>query len=351
MRVDEDTIAIRSGEELDVIKVEHYLREHIEGIPGGKLEVRQFPSGASNLTYLIRIGDWECVLRRPPLGPVPPKAHDIVREALLLQKIASVFPLAPRPYAICNDPDVLGVPFSVMERRRGVVVNASFPPGVTPTPELCRAMSETTIDTLVQIHAIDWQTAGIKGHPDGFLERQVTAWIERYYRSQTDDIPEVEPLVQWLTMHIPSSPPATLIHNDFKLNNMLLRSDDLSQVTAVLDWEMATIGDPLFDLAITLGYWVSNDDPEDVKNVLPTVTPMPGFLHRDQMMELYAKKSGREPRNMDFYMTFIFFKLVVIVQQIYARWKRGQTKDPRFAIFGSRVYNLVIHASRLAGLR
>lgn len=350
MAVEEDTITIRTGEELDLPKVEEFLRTHIAGLGPESLEVRQFPSGASNLTYLVRIGSWEGVLRRPPFGPVPPKAHDMQREASLLRKIHPVFPLAPKPYVFCNDLSVLGVPFYVMERRTGVVVNTSFPAGVTPTPELCHAMSETAVDTLVRIHGIDWQAAGLDvfGHPEGFLARQVKGWIERYQRSQTDEIAEAEPLMQWLSTHVPQSPAASLIHNDFKFNNMLLKEENLSQVVAVLDWEMATIGDPLFDLAVTLSYWVHADDPDYLQNVLPTVTNMPGFIRREQFMQLYAQKSGRDLSNMHFYMTFAYFKMVVIIQQIYYRWKRGQTHDERFASFDIRIRHIMAYAAHLA---
>ena len=345
-----DTITVRTGEELDLPKIEQYLRGHIEGLGKGSLHVRQFPSGASNLTYLVQIGDWEGVLRRPPFGPVPPKAHDMEREAGLLQKISPVFPLAPMPYVFCNDLSILGVPFYVMERRKGVVLNNAFPPGLTPTGDLCRRISSTVVETLVQIHAVDWQAAGLSafGHPEGFLARQVKGWIERYFRAQTDDIPGVEPLTRWLAEHVPQSPAPTLIHNDFKLNNMILDSNDLTRPVAVLDWEMATIGDPLFDLAVSLTYWVTSEDPEELQTVLPTVTMLPGFISREEFMEIYAQKSGRDLSSMHFYMTFAYFKLAVIIQQIYARWKKGQTQDERFAIFSSRVRYVIRYAARLA---
>jgi len=346
----EDTIAVRTGEAFDLPRVEQYLRSQIEGLGEGSLQVRQFPSGASNLTYLVQIGDWEGVLRRPPFGPVPPKAHDMEREAGLLQKISPAFPLAPMPYVFCSDLSILGVPFYVMERRKGMVLNNAFPQGVTPTGELCRRISLTVVETLVQIHAVDWQAAGLSefGHPEGFLARQVKGWIERYFRAQTDDIPQVEPLTRWLAEHVPQSPAPTLIHNDFKLNNMILDSNDLTRPVAVLDWEMATVGDPLFDLAVSLTYWVTSEDPEELQTVLPAVTTLPGFINRAEFMEIYAQKSGRDLSSMHFYMTFAHFKLAVIIQQIYARWKKGQTQDERFAIFGNRVRDVIVYAARLA---
>ncbi len=349
MAIPEDTIEVRGGEQLDWAKIEQYLRARIPGIGPGVLEARQFPSGASNLTYLVRIGEWESVLRRPPLGPVAPKAHDMRREASLLERIHPVFPLAPRPYVFCDDLEIMGVPFYVMERREGFVINDAFPPGVEVTPELCQRLSENVVDTLVEIHATDWQAAGLAefGHPEGFLERQVKSWIERYYRSRTDESPDVESLARWLVEHIPASPAPALIHNDYKLNNMMVDAEDLARPVAVLDWEMTTIGDPLFDLAISLGYWVRPDDPAELRAILPAVTQLPGFLSRAGFMERYAAKSGRDLSSMHFYMTFAYFKLSVILQQIYVRWKRGQTQDPRFAIFGARITTLVAYAARL----
>lgn len=350
MSVNEDTIDVRNGENFDSASVEHYVRTHIPDLPQEPLEVRQFPSGASNLTYLLSIGTWEGVLRRPPLGPVAPRAHDMEREANLLRLIHPVFSLAPQPYFFCNDLSILGAPFYIMERRKGIVINDHFPVGINADKDLCQSISNTIVETLVQIHSIDWQAAGLGtfGHPEGFLSRQVKSWIERYLRAQTDDIAQIGLLTRWLVEHVPASPAPTLIHNDFKLNNMLLSADDLSQPVAVLDWEMATIGDPLFDLAVSLTYWVNDDDPQELQTVLPAVTSLPGFITRAEFMETYARKSGRDLSSMHFYLTFAYFKLAVIVQQIYVRWKRGQTRDERFAAFGKRARYLITYAANLA---
>lgn len=346
----EETIPVRADEVFDVSAVERYLRSQLQGVGEGALIVRQFPAGASNLTYLLRMGTWEGVLRRPPLGPVPPKAHDMERECRLLQKIHAVFPLAPRPYLFCDDLSVIGAPFYVMERRHGIVLNDRFPPTHPPTEGLCARLSQAVVETLAQIHAVDWQAVGLGdfGYPQGFLARQVKRWIEAYARAQTDELPLVEPLTRWLTEHRPEEQQPTLIHNDFKLNNMLLSAEDLTTPTAVLDWEMATIGDPLLDLAITLSYWVNPDDPEELRTILPTVTTHPGFISRAAFMERYEELTGRDLSAMPFYLVFGYFRMVVIIQQIYARWKRGQTQDERFAGFGSRVRALVAHAARLA---
>ena len=340
---------MRKGEDFDLAATERYIREHIENLPEGELEVRQFPSGASNLTYLVKIGNWEGVLRRPPLGPVPPKAHDMGRESRLLIKLHDAFPLAPKPYCFCEDESVIGAPFYVMERRKGVIVDDSFPEGVEPTEELRRGMSRMVVDTLVELHTVDWQKAGLGdlGRPEGFLERQVKGWIGRYDKAKTEQIEEVGPLTEWIQKNIPESPPATIVHNDYKLNNLLLNPEDLTEVRAVLDWEMTTIGDPLFDLAVSLSYWVEAGDSQELKEVLPTVADTPGFMTRKEFIDYYAQRSGRDLSDMHWYLVFGYFKLAVILQQIYARWHNGQTKDERFANFNERVKNVIVHAHDL----
>ncbi|MDQ3910926.1 MAG: phosphotransferase family protein [Actinomycetota bacterium] len=345
-----ETIEVREDEEFDRAAVESYMRGHIEGLPEGELEVRQFPSGASNLTYLVKIGNWEGVLRRPPLGPVPPKAHDMGRESKLLMRLHEAYPLAPKPHFFADDESIMGTEFYVMELRKGVIVDDSFPQGVEPTEELCREMSRMVADTLVELHAVDWREAGLEeiGRPEGFLERQVKGWIGRYEDAKTDEIEEVRPLTDWIESDIPESPAPTIVHNDYKLNNLVLNPEDLTEVRAVLDWEMTTIGDPLFDLAVSLSYWVELGDTQELKEVLPTVTDTPGFMTRKEFIDYYAEESGRDLSKMHWYMVFGYFKLAVILQQIYARWYKGQTKDERFSNFDKRVRNVLLHAHDLA---
>ena len=345
-----ETIAVREGETFDLEAVERQLRAQVEDVPEGELKVSQFPSGASNLTYLLKVGDWEVVLRRPPLGPVPPKAHDMGRESGILAKLNAVYPLAPKPYFFCEDESIIGAPFYVMERRTGLVLDDSFPEGIEPGEELCRGISRTVVDKLVELHAVDVGEAGLEdlGKPDGFLQRQTEGWISRYEKAKTDDIKEVEPLMDWLASDIPASPPPAIIHNDYKLNNLVLNPEDLTDVRAVLDWEMATVGDPLFDLAVSLSYWIEPDDPDDLKAVMPTVTVTPGFMTRKELIDRYAEESGRDLSEMHWYVVFGYFKLAGILQQIYARWKNGQTTDDRFATFGDRVKTLILHAETLS---
>jgi aminoglycoside phosphotransferase (APT) family kinase protein len=276
----------------------------------------------------------------------------MIREARLLQRLHGAYPLAPNPLLICDDPAILGAPFYVMERRYGVVLDDRFPPAVEPTHARCQAISESVVAALVQLHAIDWQAAGLTdlGYPDGFLARQVKGWLGRYAAAKTDDSPEITELAAWMQGHLPASPTPTIIHNDFKLNNLLLAAGELTPVVAVLDWEMTTIGDPLFDLGVSLSYWVEATDPPELRAILPTVTDRTGFYSRREFMARYAELSGRDLGAIDYYLTFAYFKLAVILQQIYARWHHGQTRDERFATFGERVRVLIAHAETRAAV-
>ncbi|MQA90998.1 MAG: phosphotransferase [Gemmatimonas sp.] len=339
------TIPVRSGEDFDRDRFREYLRESLPDVPNAPLRVEQFPTGASNLTYLVRVGDWCGVLRRPPLGPVPPRTHDMGREGRLLARLHPVFHLAPGPLLICEDPDVIGAPFHVMEYRAGVVIDSRLPEGLEPGWEPRRVIGERVVAALVDLHRVDYRKAGLDriGRPEGFLERQVAGWVGRYEGAQTERIAEAQPLIEWLTDHVPESPAPTVIHNDFKLNNILFDPHAL-EISGILDWEMTTIGDPFFDLAVLLCYWVDPDDPPRLRAMLPSVTTQPGFPRRDDLQQMYANWSGRSLSQMPWYLTFAYFKLAVILQQIYARWVRGQTKDPRFGSFGEKVRTLIAHA-------
>ncbi|HET7521890.1 MAG TPA: phosphotransferase family protein [Bacillales bacterium] len=343
-----DTIPVRKGEELDREKLETFLKENLDGLPDGTLEIEQFPSGLSNLTYSLKIGEWEAVLRRPPLGPVAPKAHDMKRESKILSKLHPVFPLAPKPYLFSENKEVVGSPFFVMERRHGVVLDKELPPETDVSEEDLHNVSETMVDTLVALHDIDYEKAGLNdiGHPDGFMERQVHGWIKRYERSKTDHIAGVEKLQKWLIDHLPASPEPALIHYDFKFNNALFSARDISKLTGIFDWEMSTIGDPLADLGVAMSYWTNPDDPDILKygQGKPSITLKPGFMRREQFIEAYAKKSGRDVSNIHYYLTFAYYKLAVIVQQIYYRWKNGQTEDERFAHLDRSVRSLIEYA-------
>jgi aminoglycoside phosphotransferase (APT) family kinase protein len=343
-----DTIPVRTDERFSTADVSAFLRQ--AGLPADGLEVEQFPAGQSNLTYLLRVGEWEAVLRRPPLGPVAPRAHDMGREYRILERLHPSFPLAPRPYVLCEDPAVIGAPFYVMERRHGLVLDIEFPPGWVVNAGLHQAIAETLIQKLVELHRVDWRAAGLGeiGHPEGYMQRQVSGWLERFNRVRTVELPELEPLAAWLVNGLPVSPPPAMIHNDYKLNNVLLDSADPRRMTAVLDWEMATVGDPLSDVASLLVYWTEPGD-EALLGGLTSVTADPTFPRRSEVIELYARLSGNDLSGLDWYFAFAYFKLAVICQQIFYRWKVGQTRDERFAAHEAVACNLVRQAARVAG--
>jgi aminoglycoside phosphotransferase (APT) family kinase protein len=295
--------------------------------------VEQFPHGHSNLTYLLRRGEREWVLRRPPFGNQVKTAHDMGREFRVLSHLAPVFPAAPRPFLYCEDEHVLGAPFYLMERRHGVVLRKELPPGLPLDPPTTRQLGLTLIDTLARLHALDYRAVGLGdlGKPEGYVARQVTGWSNRAVQARTEDVPALERVTRWLAEHLPPESGATLIHNDFKHDNLLLDPHDLTRIVAVLDWEMATVGDPLMDLGTTLGYWMEANDPPLFQQAARCPTNLPGSLTRRELIERYAEKTGRDVSNVLFYYCFGLFKIAVIVQQIYARYVRGHTRDARFA--------------------
>ena len=345
-----DTIPVRADEGFDIARVADYLRAN--GMQIGDLEVEQFPAGHSNLTYLLRSGEWEAVLRRPPLGPVPPRAHDMPREFQILQRLHPHFALAPEVYLLCEDPTLIGASFYVMERRRGLVLDQELPPNWRPDPELHRGIAESLVRVLVDLHAVDWQSAGLGqiGHPQGYMLRQVSGWLERYARVRTTDIRGSELLSSWLMNNLPESPPPTVIHNDYKLNNVRLDSTHPCRLTAVLDWEMATVGDPLSDLASLVVYWTEPGEADMSMGGLRSVTSEPGFPSRADIVEMYARFSGRDVSGLHWYVAFAYFKVGVIIQQIYYRWFNGQTHDARFASHGELATHLIEKAAEVAGL-
>jgi aminoglycoside phosphotransferase (APT) family kinase protein len=353
-RMHDDARAVRTGEQLDWPRLTSWLRDRLPAcdIPGLDVsrepQVAQFPGGHSNLTYLIRFGEIEVVVRRPPFGPVPPTAHDMAREFRWLSAMHRVFPFAPRPYLLCDDPDVIGSVFYVMERRHGLVIRAEEPPEVSDSAAR-RRVSEALIGTLAALHAIDVAANGLSGlgKPVGFVERQVRGWTERWHRSKTTALGDMDALADWLLAHLPPDPAApAVVHGDFKLDNVMLDPGDLGRVVAVLDWEMSALGDPLVDLGIVLAYWAPTAPPAQ-RDALTTVTHRPGYFSRDELVDFYAARSSRDLTNIRFYEIFAVFKIAVVIQQIYFRWVQGQTTDPRFATFDTRVAYLARQAATL----
>ncbi len=333
---------IRPGEELDIVKLEEYIRNHIPELAGDVI-VEQFPSGHSNLTYLLQVGDREVVLRRPPFGREIKTAHDMGREYHILSHLAPVYPRVPKPLTYCDDNSVLGAPFYIMERLKGVILRAAPPKGMDLSFNTMADLSNAFIENLAAIHNVDLKAAGLSefGHPEGYVERQVQGWTKRYYDAQTDEIQQIDEAIDWLSKNIPPESGVALIHNDYKYDNLVLDPSNLSNIIGVLDWEMGTIGDPLMDLGTTLGYWIDPDDPPGVKALAFNLTTLPGNLTRLQLAERYCALRNCDLTNLLFYYIYALFKIAVIVQQIYARYKAGFSKDERFSV--------MIHVVRMMG--
>lgn len=341
-----DTIPMRSGEALDRAALGAWLRGRLPGSEA-PLAITQFGGGHANLTYCLRFGEGdgavEYVLRRPPLGPVAPGSHDMGREYRALSVLYRGFPLAPRAFLYCEDPAVIGAPFFVMERRRGVVVRNPVPEvfGGGRDPVANRKLSEVVIDTLADFHAVDPAPLGLDSlskSPEAFLRRQVEGWTARYERARTDDVPVAEEVSRWLAENLPTSPTPTLLHNDWRLDNMAVAEDDPGRCVAVYDWDMCTLGDPLCDLGTLLSQWANPGDGDEGFSPMPSTTP--GFLSREQAAERYGQRSGRDLSGLAYYLVFGTFKMGVVLQQIYFRFHRGQTRDERFAGMGQGARNL-----------
>jgi aminoglycoside phosphotransferase (APT) family kinase protein len=353
--IDESAGPVRKGEHLEWAPLIAWLRHRLAdcAIPGfdagREPEIAQFPGGHSNLTYLLRFGTADVVVRRPPFGPVAPKAHDMAREFHWLAAMHQVFPLAPRPYVLCEDPGIAGSVFYAMERRHGIVVRAEEPPQIATAADRAR-VSEAVVATLARLHAVDVAAGQLSplGKPAGFVARQVTGWTDRWHRAKTTPLAEMEELAEWLKQHLPADavPPA-VVHGDFKLDNLMFDPCDVGRIVAVLDWEMSALGDPLIDLGILLAYWVPGA-PTGQRDALTTVTDRPGYFVRDEILDRYAGQSGRDLSNVRFYETFAVFKIAVVIQQIYFRYVQGQTNDARFAAFDARVAHLARQAATLA---
>ena len=338
----------REGEELDIPKLEKFLLANVPGSTA-PLTVEQFPSGHSNLTYLLHMGNAEWVLRRPPFGSKVKSAHDMGREFRILSKLHPVYPQAPKPILYVEDTELLGAPFYVMERIRGIILRSRPPEGLNLTPDLIRKLCLSFVDNMADLHKLDYTAAGLGdlGKPDGYVERQITGWTKRYNDAKTDEIPQVQPIADWLVAKRPVKSGAALIHNDYKFDNLILDPNDPTKIIGVLDWEMSTLGDPLMDFGTALGYWVQEDDPDEVKMLAFGPTTLPGMLTRKELADRYAEKTGADLSNLDFYQVFALFKSMGVLQQIYYRYHQGLTKDERFAnlIFG--VHVLAQNAARI----
>jgi len=334
-----ELIPVRADERFDETGVVRWLDGRLPGTDG-PLEVLQFARGKANLTYLLRFGRNEYVLRRPPLGPLAPSSHDMAREFRVLSRLWQAFPKAARAYLFCEDPAVIGAPFFIMERRRGVVVQGEVPAvfGGGADPVANRKLSTAVIDTLAEFHSVAPEAAGLGdlGHPDGFVLRQVEGWVERWRLARDDDHPLAEELAGWLLEHLPTSREVSLLHNDWRLDNMAVSESDPGRCVAVYDWDMCTRGDPLVDVGTVMAIWFDPGEVPPGLASMPTAVPstVPGFMTRAEATQRYADRSGRDLSGFGWYEVFGAFKLAVVLEQIFIRWKRGQTSDDRFAAMG-----------------
>jgi aminoglycoside phosphotransferase (APT) family kinase protein len=319
------------------------------GLGEGEPRIEPLGEGHSNVTYALRRGGADLVIRRPPRGPLPPSAHDVLREARVLRALEGRAPV-PRVLAVCDDPSVIGAPFYVMERVDGEVVSETVPP-VLDTEACRRRMGEELVDALVELHAADWRAAGLAGfgRPEGYLERQLKRFTGLWERNRTRDLPAVERVGRWLEANVPSSPPATIVHGDFRLGNVMYAPSVPVRLVAIFDWEMSTIGDPLADLGYLCTFWVDRDDPPAGIFERQALTRAPGWPTRAELVERYEERSGRSMGHLRWYEALALWKIIVFMEGNYRRALAGSVDDPYLTSFGEAISGLAERAEALAG--
>jgi aminoglycoside phosphotransferase (APT) family kinase protein len=332
----DETREVREEDSLDLTAVDAWLKQHLADLHGSP-QIRQFPGGASNITYLIRYGARELVLRRPPAGVKAKSAHNMLREAQVMAALKDVFPHVPQILARCDDPTVLGSDFYVMERLRGIILRRELPPELGLDEAGVRQLCRRFIERLVELHQVDATRPELAalGKGEGYIARQVVGWSERWRKALTDDSDPCDDVLAWLAQKQPANETAIcVIHNDYRFDNVVLDPANPLDIIGVLDWEMATLGDPLMDLGGSLAYWVQADDDAVFQSFRRQPTHVPGMLSRREVVDYYAERSGWRVDHFDFYEIFGLFRLMVIIQQIYRRFVLGQTSNPQFAGFG-----------------
>jgi len=338
---------IRSGEEFPLENLKVFLENNT--IDTSNLNLKQFPSGYSNLTYFLKNSSQEMVLRRPPYGAKSLKGgHDMLREYTVLKNLKSQFHKVPNVHLYCDDENILGAPFYIMDRVQGYIIRPNLQQKNSPSKEIIEKISSSLVDTLVELHSVDINQANLNdlGKIDGYVKRQVEGWTKRYYHSKTDSISDMEFIAKWLNENQPKESKEAIIHNDFKYDNLVLDKNNYSNIISVLDWEMATIGDPFMDLGTTLGYWVDRNDLPELQLFQLSATTLEGNPSREGILEMYENKSGQTVNNPVFYYVFGLFKIAVIAQQIYFRYKKGFTKDKRFGLLNLAVISLSVMAKQ-----
>jgi aminoglycoside phosphotransferase (APT) family kinase protein len=332
----EDGREVREEDSFDVMAVATWLRENAPQILQEKLDstpqVKQFSGGASNLTYLLAYKDRELILRRPPHGTKAASAHDMRREYRIQQALAPVYPYVPKMVALCTDEQVIGGDFYVMERINGSILRGRIPPSLGLDEGSTRQLCVSAVERLVQLHQADPAHAGLTdiGKGPGYVRRQVEGWSERYKAAHTWNVPSFARVMAWLSEHQPDDVAQTIVHNDFRFDNLILAPEDPQQIVGVLDWELATVGDPLMDLGGALAYWVQADDDRIMRALRRQPTDAPGMLTRQEVVELYCERTGLRVEDWAFYEVFGLFRLATIVQQIFKRYHLRQTRNRAF---------------------
>ena len=348
--IEQELIDVRKDEQLDLESLRQYLKNILK-LEFNNLTSLQFSGGHANLTYLLKLDEREYVLRRPPLGPVAPSSHDMYREHRVQSSLNTLFPLAPKSLYFCDEETIIGTKFHIIERRNGFVIRKQFEPYISPLKENLRKISFKIIDVLSDLHKINPDEVGLGdlGKPDGFVLRQLNGWEERWKKSteETDLNSKFEKLISYLRSTLPQPQTVTILHNDFKLDNIMWSNADPFDPIAVFDWDMCTRGDPLMDLGHMLNYWIDETDNEDCK--LITSMPVDKILYptRKEIVDYYSKKTGFNVENINWYYAFGAFKLAVILQQIFYRYQKGQTQDERFSNFGKRIDALINRANNV----
>ena len=344
----EDAGPVRPGEAQDWARLEAWLRAHVPGL-AGPMTAAQFHGGYANLTFLLRFGDAHIVVRRPPLGPVPKGAHDMAREHRGLSALHPHYDRAPRSLGFCADEGVIGAPFLVAERRRGVVIRRRFPETLARFPDVERRAAFALIDALADLHRLDPAAIGLGdlGRPAGFAERQVAGWARRWAAAKDRDIPLFDKVHAALARRMPAPVAVSVVHNDPKLDNCMFAPDDPDRVSAVLDWDMTTTGDPLFDLGIVLAYLSA--DRGRWGGMFSAETVGGDFPENAELAERWFAATGFPRADVAWAEAFGLWKTAVVLQQIHIRFLRGQTDDPRFGDLGSRVPELIEKAAAALG--
>jgi len=328
-----NTLQVRSGEELQEASLKKFLLENqLIAKEQSELVVSQFATGFSNLTYLLAIEDKEYVLRRPPFGATK-RGHDMGREYKVLHHLKKAFSKIPEVYVYTEEKDIIGAPFYLMEKMEGIILSAKEAKKRNIAAEAFPTIANSWLDTFIELHAVDYSSCGLGdlGRPEGYVERQVSNWGKQYLKVEIEKIPVAQKVMAWMEEHQPKAYDFSLIHNDYKYDNVAFVDEEWKEISAVLDWEMCTLGDPLMDLGTSLGYWSMHSDGDLIRQGIPSPTVMPGNPGRTEIVELYAQKSGRSINNLVFYYVYGLFKIAVIAQQIYYRYHKGLTTDERFA--------------------